>query len=1141
MGTRTGQASVDVVADVHEFGSQMTRDLNKELKNVKVDGSEVADKLSEDVDKGVKDAEKSLGRLADNDAGKKLAENIGDGVDHAAASLGKFGDAVDAAVDDVGPKSEKLGEQLGDGITRGIDGKLRDAKGRFVKGGEDAGQAAGKGFGKGWKLSLGEHSEFNRQLAITASRFSLIGLAGAASAPGVLHLVAALAPAAGALVAIPAAALAFKAALGVVKIATAGVGEAITKGLTGTAEQAEKALKDLPPAAQTFAKSIIALKPQLDGLRAAVAGRFFKPFQDEITATSGVYLPMLTKEMSNTAGVLGGLAEQFLTTARKADVVNGVRDTFTATRLAALNLRGAIDPLVTALSVLIQSTAPELPGMAQGFTDLATRASQWLIAMVDAGKVNDVFDKGVATLKDLAGLVGNVGSILMSVFSAATAGGTSLLGNLRDLTGQAAAFLKSAEGTEALTLIFSTLSQVGQAMRGALAAALPAIARALGEILPVVGQLAPSFTDLVVAVAPLLPIVAQIAATVVGALVPGISALTGWLAQNTGVVKAAAVAFALYAAAAKASAAATTVQAAGGLVAWAKGLSLVTTATKIATAAQAAFGVAIKFALGPVGLVITAIGLLIAGLVLLYNKNETFRNFVNQVWNGIKVVIGAVVDWIVGTAWPLIQAAWQGIAAGAMWLWNNAIKPAFDGIAAAVQWVGQAVTWLWTNIYLPYFTLIGNIAMWLWNNVLSPAFQGIATVLRGAAVVIMWLWNNVVSPAFQGIGILAMWLWNNVLSPAFQGIGILIQAAGAYFSWLWSVVGPPLRAIGSLVLWLWQQVFSIAWAGIKAATSALAAVIIWLWQNVTLPAIKGIGQIISWLWTNAVMPTFNLIKAAVNAAAAVFRALWNNYISPAVKNISNGIRVLYNSVILPIFNSIKSTIVSRIQAAVAVVGAIKSFVSQVSANFTSLINSVKSKLNSVVSTVKGLPGRIKSAIGNLGSLLYNAGANIIQGLINGIASKLGALRDKAAAAASAVRNLFPFSPAKEGPLSGSGSPEIAGGKIASMIAAGMQANTPKLYEAARAMAAATSAGGGRGLDFAGQGILRSAIGANGSGAVSPGAGGGGTIVFSDGAIRVTFSGAVPTEAEAFRTGQAIGSGIASTLASRSVHNTVRTL
>ncbi|MEV6845407.1 hypothetical protein [Actinoplanes sp. NPDC051411] len=61
-----------------------------------------------------------------------------------------------------------------------------------------------------------------------------------------------------------------------------------------------------------------------------------------------------------------------------------------------------------------------------------------------------------------------------------------------------------------------------------------------------------------------------------------------------------------------------------------------------------------------------------------------------------------------------------------------------------------------------------------------------------------------------------------------------------------------------------------------------------------------------------------------------------------------------------------------------------------------------------------------------GSWLVSAGAKLIQGLINGIKSKLGPLGSALDGAAQFVRDHWPFSPAKIGPLSGKGDMRYAG-------------------------------------------------------------------------------------------------------------------
>lgn len=116
-------------------------------------------------------------------------------------------------------------------------------------------------------------------------------------------------------------------------------------------------------------------------------------------------------------------------------------------------------------------------------------------------------------------------------------------------------------------------------------------------------------------------------------------------------------------------------------------------------------------------------------------------------------------------------------------------------------------------------------------------------------------------------------------------------------------------------------------------------------------------------------------------------------------------------------------------------------------------------ISNVVGLAKGMPGRIKAAVGGLGNLLYQAGRNVVQGLINGIKSKFGPLGSAASSLAGIIRAYLPFSPAKEGPLSGSGNPYRSGQVIADMLAGGMRSGLPTVESAADRLAAAVGAGG----------------------------------------------------------------------------------
>src|SRR5699024_7221169 len=111
----------------------------------------------------------------------------------------------------------------------------------------------------------------------------------------------------------------------------------------------------------------------------------------------------------------------------------------------------------------------------------------------------------------------------------------------------------------------------------------------------------------------------------------------------------------------------------------------VATAQKIAAAASKAWAIAQRLVnaamrANPIGLLITGLLLLGAGLVLAYKKSETCRRIVSAAWAGIKKAASATVNWFKNVAWPVMKSVFQSIGKVAKWLWKNAIKPSFNFI-----------------------------------------------------------------------------------------------------------------------------------------------------------------------------------------------------------------------------------------------------------------------------------------------------------------------------------------------------------------------------------------------------------------------------------------------------------------------------
>lgn len=432
-----------------------------------------------------------------------------------------------------------------------------------------------------------------------------------------------------------------------------------------------------------------------------------------------------------------------------------------------------------------------------------------------------------------------------------------------------------------------------------------------------------------------------------------------------------------------------------------------------------------------------------------------------EVWATI-LVLWTVLQPVFSGIASLAVTAFNAIVTAGQWLWS-VLGPVFSGIGSTISsvWTGTVVPAFGT--FMDVLNSAGAMLMWFWNNVSKPVWDGIRSAIQIVAVVIAWLWTSVFQPTFTAIGAIAMWLWNSVIQPAFNGIVAVIGGVIAVVQWLWNTFGPIVTAIGNLVITIFGGIFTLVfgvvklafaglvvalqllWAVISPIFTAIGALVVMVWTGLIWPALQAFGAAIAWLW--------GYIQPVLAAIGAVFMWLWNNAIQPAFTAIESKISSWWNFMTM-VFAAVVAIVKGGISGITSAAGGVADFVNSISTHFQNAVNTVRDKINSMISLVRGIPGAIIGAVGNLGSLLYSAGGNVIDGLINGISNRIGALRAKISEAAGAIRDALPFSPAKVGPLSGHGDPTISGGKIANMLATGIEGNIPALRAAAASMAGA---------------------------------------------------------------------------------------
>lgn len=203
-------------------------------------------------------------------------------------------------------------------------------------------------------------------------------------------------------------------------------------------------------------------------------------------------------------------------------------------------------------------------------------------------------------------------------------------------------------------------------------------------------------------------------------------------------------------------------------------------ATNVLAKAKRALGVAIRFAMGPFGLIL-AIGAAVALLfVTLYKRNEKFRAVVDRVMSAVGKVTSKVFGWLRDKVPPIFERVKAGAQAFADKFGN--VKDRIAGAVATIRQKFEAIR-----------TKVGDVVSGVrtkWNNLVD--FVGglpgrIASKARG-------MWDSI-GRGFRGVinGIIGV--WNNLS----MTIDIPDAIPGLPGSWTLSTPNIPMLAQGGIV------------------------------------------------------------------------------------------------------------------------------------------------------------------------------------------------------------------------------------------------------------------------------------------------------------------------------------------------------
>lgn len=319
--------------------------------------------------------------------------------------------------------------------------------------------------------------------------------------------------------------------------------------------------------------------------------------------------------------------------------------------------------------------------------------------------------------------------------------------------------------------------------------------------------------------------------------------------------------------------------------------------------------------------------------------------------------------------------------------------------------------------------------------------------------------------------------WIAVVTGAGKAIGAFGSAVGSFFAAIGEKIAEAFTTTVDFFRTLPERIMNF----LRTLPDMILGLINALFDDLTTRIGVGIGLVI-FTFTELPKRVLAVVAALPELLGDLFTAAWTFAEQKTVAGIA------------AVISFVKS-IPSRVMALAGQVGAaIANFFSRV---FSGGKTQASNALDAIIGFFKRLPNRLGQFIGDVGARIGDAIKRTLNRAINRINEGIKTVDDKLPGSLPRIPNLAEGAIVRARP----------GGTLARIAEAGQDEIVGPLKDVAK--------------------LFRDV--------------GGTTVTFGPGSVQVMFEGVVPTEQEAFQTGQAVGHGIIATLTRRNVRTSVRTL
>lgn len=502
-----------------------------------------------------------------------------------------------------------------------------------------------------------------------------------------------------------------------------GMGDAVTNlatrqlpvlkvGLAGIAEELNGGVKEAmgvfstESAAKDFASTLGNIRQMWSGIADS-----FAPFSQgfiDVTTVGSTFMPRLGAAVRDMAFSFRDSMAQW-----RAD---GTMQTFFENSLTMAKQLGRILGNVGAIIYQIFSAGAEVGGGFLNTIETATAELREFLTSAEGTDALKTFFEGVkVAVQTLAPIIQIVASTLLTVLGPAL---TDLVIGLGP--GLVAMFQGLSQGLSAIQPVMGVVGEalggLGRELGEVFKVLGPVIAESLAALAPAVTPLAQLLGSIIKGLAPILTLITSVVGALVTALAPAFQKITDALGP---VIKSLVDAL---------MPVIPPLADAIGQMAGALG-------TVLATVIGALAPVIAQIAQGFADLVIAVLPIVPVVAQLILDLLPGLMTVLNAILPLIPTLVQALVS-IVKFIVPILIPALQFLS---------------TVVTTVFTWIANIIGWAIRNVIVPVITFIvkvltnlGDIFTWLYDEVIKPVWEGISTAIS-------WAWENVIRPAFDGL------------------------------------------------------------------------------------------------------------------------------------------------------------------------------------------------------------------------------------------------------------------------------------------------------------------------------------------------------------------------------------------------------